>query len=64
MRPLPGLAALLAAVTAVLGLVVLFHDLSLKHHSRTIEAIGVGLLLLGVAVIAMVAELSSGRRRV
>jgi hypothetical protein len=63
-RALPGLAALLAAITAVLGVVVIIHDLSLKHHSRTIETLGAGLLLIGVAVVAMVIEFSGGRGRV
>jgi hypothetical protein len=55
------LAPLLGLVAVILGVVVAAHDLTLKHTSRTIEALGVGLVLLGAAVVALVITGSSAR---
>lgn len=55
------LAMLLGLAVVLLGVAVGVHDLALKHTSRTIEALALGLVLAGVAVIALANTYSRGR---
>jgi hypothetical protein len=62
MRSLALAAAVLAAVGAILGLVVIIRELTYTHPSRVVEVAGVGILLVGLAVVLFVIDQAQSRR--
>jgi multisubunit Na+/H+ antiporter MnhG subunit len=62
MRPLVAIAAVLGAVGAIVGLIVLIRELTEKHSARVIEAAGAGIIIVGVAVLALALDQYAVRR--
>ncbi len=58
-----ALASLLGLAIVILGVGVGVHELQIKHSSHTIEALALGLVLAGLAVIALADVFSPRRRR-
>ena len=56
-------ASLLGLAIVVLGVGVSVHELQVKHTSHAIEALGLGVVLAGLAVIALADVFSTARRR-
>jgi hypothetical protein len=61
MRPFVAIAALLGAIGAILGVVVLIREVTEKHGARVIEAAGVGILVVGLAVLLLALDQRSTR---
>ncbi len=55
------IAILLGLAVVLLGVVVGVHELQLEHTSNTIEALGLGMVLGGLIVIALANVYSPGR---